>query len=319
VQEETENGSTRIEEMTHQAEECEEQRASPARIGSRSLPHKCTGPRTPQGKQRSKRNGLKDGIFSKEILLACESPVHFRSLVRELQKDLDPIGALEGWLVNKLAILIWQEMRVLSAEAAAIRRATEFVALDARRQQFDADEAQEDKRKFGTFPNGMLDKCTNPFSFDRAIQALADLRQNFEKRGWNEDEDRHVLSMLYGHSSKLAPGRFPVMLLVGVAFIDAKKNYPDQVFPENLRKDCLALFDAEIERIKTLKDMESKRLEYTARASQVLPLEESERFLRQRTHLAREIERTLNLLEHRQRTRLGLPVPPTLKVKLSRE
>jgi hypothetical protein len=318
VQEETENGSTRIEEITHQAEECEKQRASPARIGSRSLPHKCTGPRTPQGKQRSKRNGLKDGIFSKEILLACESPVHFRSLVRELQKDLDPIGALEGWLVNDLAILIWQKMRVLSAEAAAIRRVTEFVALDARRQQFDADEAQEDNRKFRTSPNGMLDKCTNPFSLDRAIQALADLRQNFEKRGWNEDEDRRVLSMLYGHSFKLEPGQFPVMLLVGVAFIDAKKNCPDQVFPEHLR-NCLALFDAEIERIKALKDMESKRLEYTARASQVLPLEESERFLRQRTHLAREIERTLNMFEHRQRTRLSLPVPPTLKVKLSRE
>src|SRR5260370_36411454 len=49
---------------------------------------KAGGPRTPDGKQSSKLNALKHGIFSKAILLKNESQSEFNSLVNGLLNDL---------------------------------------------------------------------------------------------------------------------------------------------------------------------------------------------------------------------------------------
>ena len=55
--------------------------------------HKSTGPRTPQGKQRSKYNALKHGIYSKAPLLKDESHARFQSLLHELQEYHQPEGS----------------------------------------------------------------------------------------------------------------------------------------------------------------------------------------------------------------------------------
>src|SRR6267143_4426631 len=68
--------------------------------------HKSTGPRTPQGKQRSKYNALKHGIYSKAPLLKDESRARFQSLLHELLEYHRPEGSTEELLVEKIAILI---------------------------------------------------------------------------------------------------------------------------------------------------------------------------------------------------------------------
>jgi hypothetical protein len=76
---------------------------------------RASGPRSPEGKQRSKHNALKHGIFSEIILLKGESGSKLDSLLNGLPNDRWPEGALEEILVEKLATLQWRSRRFLIA------------------------------------------------------------------------------------------------------------------------------------------------------------------------------------------------------------
>lgn len=77
-----------------------------------------TGPRSPEGKERSKYNAVKHGIFSKVVVLEDEPRVAFDALLNGLLDDLRPQGALEEILVEKLATLMWRHRRLIVAHAA---------------------------------------------------------------------------------------------------------------------------------------------------------------------------------------------------------
>ena len=84
---------------------------------SLSLSRQSTGPRTPKGKERSKYNALKSGIFSKVIVLKGESRGTFDKLLNGLFSDSQPVGELEQILVEKIAILVWRYRRLIVTEA----------------------------------------------------------------------------------------------------------------------------------------------------------------------------------------------------------
>ena len=157
--------------------------------------HKSTGPRTPQGKQRSKYNALKHGIYSKAPLLKDESRARFQSLLHELLEYHRPEGSTEELLVEKIAILTWRHRRFLKAEIAEIAKGTEFLGADnLRRLGF---EAHDRENRLG----GMLPNHTNPIVLDYAIVLLNELRSDFEERGLDIKEDVRTLSKLYGSFS----------------------------------------------------------------------------------------------------------------------
>ncbi len=85
-----------------------------------------TGPRTEPGKKRASQNAIKSGILSKVILLKDESRAQYLSLLEGLQESLKPEGMLEELLVEKLATTSWRYRRLLIAEAAEIRKNSEF-------------------------------------------------------------------------------------------------------------------------------------------------------------------------------------------------
>jgi hypothetical protein len=82
--------------------------------------HKSTGPRTPQGKERSKFNARKHGLFSKAVLLKDESRAEYDALLNGLMEDFCPQGKLETVLVENLAVLIWRKRRLIQVESAQI-------------------------------------------------------------------------------------------------------------------------------------------------------------------------------------------------------
>jgi hypothetical protein len=88
-----------------------------------------TGPRTPQGKQRSKYNALKHGLFSKVALLKGESIAGYNSLLEGLRQDFEPHGKLENVLVEYLAVLLWRKSRFLQAEHAEVSK-KDFLDMD---------------------------------------------------------------------------------------------------------------------------------------------------------------------------------------------
>ena len=110
--------------------------------GSQSLPARgATGPRTPEGKQRSRHNALKHGIFSASALLKGESRAEYNSLLEGLVEALAPEGKLEEVLVEKLATTLWRLRRMIRAEVAEIRRGVDFMQWE--QQAREQKEAQE--------------------------------------------------------------------------------------------------------------------------------------------------------------------------------
>ncbi|MFI5072645.1 MAG: hypothetical protein ACHP8A_17330 [Terriglobales bacterium] len=75
-----------------------------------------TGPRTRQGKERSKYNAIKHGIFSNLPFLHGESKAQFDSLLNGLREDRKPEGTQEDLLVEILAMLFWRYRRFIVAQ-----------------------------------------------------------------------------------------------------------------------------------------------------------------------------------------------------------
>ena len=97
-----------------------EERAAQNRLNAQ----KSTGPRTPEGKARSRRNALTHGLLAKTVILDGkehdEDPAEFDALLYSLISELCPVGALEDMCVEKIAVCYWRLQRAVKAEALAI-------------------------------------------------------------------------------------------------------------------------------------------------------------------------------------------------------
>lgn len=85
-----------------------------------------TGPRTPEGKDRSRWNALKHGVLSQalipEPLAECESRCEYDRLLDTLREDLGCATALEEILVERIATCYWRLARLVRSEAGAAAR-----------------------------------------------------------------------------------------------------------------------------------------------------------------------------------------------------
>lgn len=79
-----------------------------------------TGPKSPEGKAVASLNALKHGVLSKQVVLETESAEEFAELLAGLRQSLLPTGALEDALVQKIAIALWRQSRLVRAERAAV-------------------------------------------------------------------------------------------------------------------------------------------------------------------------------------------------------
>jgi hypothetical protein len=77
-----------------------------------------TGPRTAGGKKRVASNALKHGLTGKQIVLPNENPHEFDKFRCSLWRDLNPQGAMEEVLVEKIIADAWRRRRVPTLEAA---------------------------------------------------------------------------------------------------------------------------------------------------------------------------------------------------------
>lgn len=81
---------------------------------------KSTGPKSLEGKHKVSVNRITHGILSDKLLLADENPQDYQSLLDDLQAQLSPVGALELSVVEKIAVILWRQRRLVSAETATI-------------------------------------------------------------------------------------------------------------------------------------------------------------------------------------------------------
>jgi hypothetical protein len=81
---------------------------------------KSTGPITAEGKQIVAKNALKHGLFSKHLVLSDENPEDYQLLLNGLQTELKPVGTLEQSLVERIAVSLWRQRRLVRSETAHI-------------------------------------------------------------------------------------------------------------------------------------------------------------------------------------------------------
>src|SRR5262249_36322780 len=73
---------------------------------------KSSGPRTPSGKSRSARDGVRHGLRSELPVLPGEKLRAWEEHQAGILRSLAPLGALEEALANRVALLLWRLRRV---------------------------------------------------------------------------------------------------------------------------------------------------------------------------------------------------------------
>jgi hypothetical protein len=279
---------------------------------------KATGPRTAQGKKRSRCNALKHGLLSRFVLVMGESKDDYRSLLNELQDDLRPQGKLEFVVVEHLAALLWRLGRFTKAESAEIAERISFVGTDIKMNQ--ADEALQLSRG-AIASDGLMAHHDNPFVAGEIIDIWTELRNIVSSGKFNEIA-LFFINKLYGvnqYGETPDPSRQAF-----VAYAEALKLpnvQAEHPILTSMKENLILMIDGEIERFSTLKKIrESFYLEkvlFRRIAAAVPSGVVSDRLMHYEAHLSREIDKALNRLERLQRIRKGQPLPPQVDVKIS--
>jgi hypothetical protein len=81
---------------------------------------KSHGPTTPEGKLASSQNATQHGIFSRTMVLQCESQPRFEQVLAELKDQVQPRNSSESGYVEMMAIARWRQMRVWAVQKTAI-------------------------------------------------------------------------------------------------------------------------------------------------------------------------------------------------------
>jgi hypothetical protein len=79
---------------------------------------KSTGPKTPEGKAKSRRNALQHGLTAKTCMLADEDPGDLLDLVAEIRKKFDPQDTDEDFLIERMAKARIRYNRIMPIEAS---------------------------------------------------------------------------------------------------------------------------------------------------------------------------------------------------------
>ncbi len=79
-----------------------------------------TGPRTPEGKENSKRNSFKHGLYAKNLVIPGEDPAELDRLRARLRAEHQPGNETESILVNEIAENFWRLRRMREYEARAM-------------------------------------------------------------------------------------------------------------------------------------------------------------------------------------------------------
>lgn len=285
------------------------------------------GPQTPGGKEVSKYNAHRHGIFSQVTVLPGESNEEYASLLKGLSNALQPENRLENLLVEKLAMLAWRHRRLLQAEGAEIQQGSEFMEWDQKMQQ--RQEAEIAKRALirprderYDMP-GLIPKIQNPEILEYCVELLFELRNGIASGGFNKDRDESILGMIYGTvwdvRGSLRNSYYRWLAISKVSEEERKlKKYPT---PERCRDTVLSEIAAELQRLqdyrKELATRESERTKLEVLRRKVPDSAKLDRLLKYEASLERAFDRTLSQLERMQRLRRGQTVAPRIDVNVS--
>lgn len=285
---------------------------------------KSTGPRTPTGKDRSKHNAIRDGIFSSAVLLSNESKKTLNSFANKIYSYAKPVGGLEEILVDKLISQFWRYGRVLRVENAQIEYQLESVFQDREKRIGEAAKFITSQPLDQTDMKHLLvNKYTNPIITDHGIHMLERLRATIAKSGLDFERDRAAITFVFGSQTGGALCDEMVSALKGVEGSRAKENgAANSANEKDTYKTMFMLIITQT--ISTLEEIQKVMTDAAKRLNSVeisrLCFPESpvaDRLNRGEAALERNIARTWDQLERAQRIRKGQTVPPTIKLEVA--
>ena len=128
-----------------------------------------TGPRTPDGRRRAALNRLDHGLRAATPVLPGEDPAELDRLRARLTAELQPVGVVEEFLVERATLIVWRLRRAERVERG--------VFLD-RLLDLEVERADRDRRRHErTFADGLaaLDATiTDPAAHAEAAARLAE-------------------------------------------------------------------------------------------------------------------------------------------------
>jgi hypothetical protein len=80
-----------------------------------------TGPTTPAGKDRSRRNAIRHGLSAETVITAVEAIEDYRAFEASVISNYDATTAVERELVLRLASLLWRLWRATSIETGLLQ------------------------------------------------------------------------------------------------------------------------------------------------------------------------------------------------------
>lgn len=90
-------------------------------VANRQNALKSTGPRTQEGKELTRRNSIKHGLLSKDLIIREENSRDLHALMEDLFTTLQPQGKIEEVLTEKIGTTLWRLQRLISAESKALQ------------------------------------------------------------------------------------------------------------------------------------------------------------------------------------------------------
>jgi hypothetical protein len=101
---------------------------------NRANAQKSTGPRTPEGKARSRNNAVIHGLRSQQLIINSphlkEDLAEFHALLDSFVETFNPRNEAERSAVLRIALCIWRQQRATIAENAHIERQLHSVGRD---------------------------------------------------------------------------------------------------------------------------------------------------------------------------------------------
>ena len=102
-----------------------------------------TGPKTEDGKRRSRRNAVRHGLTAETVVVALEDIEDYRAFEAAIIADYDARTAVERELVLRLASLFWRMRRATAIETDLLQIQAEILS-DRRHEYETADDSEEE-------------------------------------------------------------------------------------------------------------------------------------------------------------------------------
>ena len=87
---------------------------------NRKNAQKSTGPKSDAGKAIVSQNARTHGLLCRSLIVEGESQEEFSELLCLLADDFQPVGLVEHALVERVAIALWRQRRLVRAESAEV-------------------------------------------------------------------------------------------------------------------------------------------------------------------------------------------------------